>query len=139
MSSFSFQLNTGAGNITRLPSIDALGGGKAEVYGVTAYNNGGFAVTGEGRSVVSPADSARLTLTLNGARFDQHGRLVEEGDLFADIPYSDLVRAGIDLNNGGVWYPLLPFRINLTECYIRTNSTFGGPIDAAVSFIWRPV
>ena len=123
-----FQYNTGAGNITPFPTVDALADGKAEVYGILAYNNGGYSISPSGRAVIAPDDTRRVTVTLSNG----------DAEVYVDVPYSDLSRSGPDLNNGGIWYPLEPFVIDLSKSSVRCVSAAGPGFDVAFAFIYRP-
>jgi hypothetical protein len=127
-----FPYNAGAGNVTPFPIVDALADGRAEVYGVLAYNNGGFGVLPDGRTTIVPDDTRRVTVTLSNG----------DAELYVDVPYSDLVRSGPGTgtgpDNGGIWYPLEPFVIDLSKSSVRCVSAAGAGFDVAFAFIYRP-
>jgi len=122
MQTVYFPLVVTADGSTPFPPVQNLIG-DAEILGLVAYDASIAAFTPAGAAVVSAADALALTVTVNSGS-DQ---------LIQQVPYMDLARSA----NGGLWYETVPFVIDLTKCFIRTNAAITAGSNAAVTFIYR--
>ena len=104
------------------PVIQQLNG--AKVYGIEAFHTDDIAITKQGRTVISAAAAANLTVTL----------VVGQNEDVYQVPYLDL-RPG---SNSGIIRMLNNKLLDVTNCYITMNSTTGFTANqaAVIQFIY---
>lgn len=107
---------------TPFPTVKNLLGPDVEILGVTAYNASQLSNAPDGSTVVSAADSIKLTVVL------QKG----SDQVIQQVPYSDLIRAW----NAGMWWALRPMPLDLTKSYVKNNAAITAS-TAALMFIYR--
>lgn len=119
-----FNLATAIGSVTRFPLEASFAGGGQKVVGIFSYRNDGIGVTPDGKNVIGSSEALAITVTIAS----------KSGLVCADVPYTDFYRPA----NGGVWYTVCPFEIDLSRSFIRATADLGvADLSAMMAFAYQ--